>query len=273
MTGRSTRIRPTEFRCSTSEELYNRKDLENAITAHKKALSKPSTGRGPAVVLRRADQNRTGAVHLGASLGGIRFGTEGALRSSWTSCIRWSRPKTMPMRKTHAVRSASWRSGRLQPEPDTENPLAATPRTAQWPPDPLGARRGAVEAGAASVLSALASLPQDSQEAEEPEDDPENWASDVDVLLAEREARANARAEVILPAQLSVTQLVDLKADPDELAARLRRPLPYPPNPLARRGTAFSTPGSSEGSVRPDCWISTNYPAPRIPARVPRPIW
>jgi DNA helicase-2/ATP-dependent DNA helicase PcrA len=33
--------------------------------------------------------------------------------------------------------------------------------------------------------------------------------------------------------------LVELRADTHRLAARLRRPLPFPPKPLARRGTAF----------------------------------
>jgi DNA helicase-2/ATP-dependent DNA helicase PcrA len=44
---------------------------------------------------------------------------------------------------------------------------------------------------------------------------------------------------VALPAALSVSQLVELAADPEALAARLRRPMPYPPNPHTRRGTAF----------------------------------
>jgi DNA helicase-2/ATP-dependent DNA helicase PcrA len=68
--------------------------------------------------------------------------------------------------------------------------------------------------------------------------DPEGWAADVDVLLAER-AAARERPVVALPAQLSVSGLVELAADPGALAARLRRPLPLPPNPHARRGTAF----------------------------------
>ncbi|MFC8935376.1 ATP-dependent helicase [Rhodococcus sp. NPDC057135] len=233
------------------EELYNRKDLENAITAHKKALSN-----------RRLDEDRR-LFYVALTR------TERAL---FISAHHWAESGSEPkgpsefLDELHQMVTAENDAGEdgsrgpigvveewaPAPEPDTENPLASTPRTAQWPPDPLGARRGAVEAGAASVLSALASLPQDSEETEEPEDDPENWASDVDVLLAEREARANARAEVILPAQLSVTQLVDLKADPDELAARLRRPLPYPPNPLARRGTAFHA------------WIERRFGATRL---------
>jgi len=44
---------------------------------------------------------------------------------------------------------------------------------------------------------------------------------------------------VTLPAQLSVSQLVELAADPAGLAEALRRPQPLPPNPHARRGTAF----------------------------------
>ncbi|MGY1970500.1 UvrD-helicase domain-containing protein [Nocardia gipuzkoensis] len=70
-------------------------------------------------------------------------------------------------------------------------------------------------------------------------DDPEGWAADVDALLAEHRAAAVAAAEVELPGQIAATALVELRADPAKLAARLRRPLPYPPNPLARRGTAF----------------------------------
>ncbi|MBF6421310.1 UvrD-helicase domain-containing protein [Nocardia farcinica] len=70
-------------------------------------------------------------------------------------------------------------------------------------------------------------------------DDPEGWAADVDALLAEHEATVRAAREVELPGQLPATALVELRADPAKLARRLRRPLPYPPNPLARRGTAF----------------------------------
>ncbi|HEY9416155.1 MAG TPA: PD-(D/E)XK nuclease family protein, partial [Pseudonocardia sp.] len=41
-------------------------------------------------------------------------------------------------------------------------------------------------------------------------------------------------------------------ADPDALAARLRRPMPYPPNPHARRGTAFHA------------WIEQHFGATRL---------
>ena len=42
-----------------------------------------------------------------------------------------------------------------------------------------------------------------------------------------------------LPAQLSVSSLITMVADPDRLAQQIRRPMPRPPAPQARRGTAF----------------------------------
>ena len=42
-----------------------------------------------------------------------------------------------------------------------------------------------------------------------------------------------------LPSHLSASQLVALAADPQALAQRLRRPLPEPPSPASRRGSAF----------------------------------
>jgi DNA helicase-2/ATP-dependent DNA helicase PcrA len=44
---------------------------------------------------------------------------------------------------------------------------------------------------------------------------------------------------VVLPARLSVSALVALARDPDELARQVRRPMPQPPARQARRGTAF----------------------------------
>lgn len=70
-------------------------------------------------------------------------------------------------------------------------------------------------------------------------DDPDGWEADVDALLAEHAAAEQTAREVELPGQLPATALVDLQSNPEKLAARLRRPLPYPPSPFARRGTAF----------------------------------
>ncbi|WP_020667986.1 ATP-dependent helicase [Amycolatopsis nigrescens] len=138
-----------------------------------------------------------------------------------------------------------------EPHGDEENPLVTDARRAQWPFDPLGRRRTAVTEGIGLTMGALelaAEPPPDPQleldfaaEPEEPaeEEDPDGWIADTDVLLAERAKAAGAGHEVLLPDHLSVSQLVELAADPAGLARRLRRPLPMPPNTFARRGTAF----------------------------------
>jgi DNA helicase-2/ATP-dependent DNA helicase PcrA len=122
------------------------------------------------------------------------------------------------------------------PDEDAENPLAEYARTIQWPADPLGERRESLVRGAELVRSAMATVSSDNI-TEDNDDD--GWARDVDVLLAERAAEADRRERVLLPDQLTVSQLVELAADVDGLARRLRRPLPFPPSRSARRGTAF----------------------------------
>jgi DNA helicase-2/ATP-dependent DNA helicase PcrA len=131
-----------------------------------------------------------------------------------------------------------------QPAEDAVNPLTEKVNSATWPTDPLGNRRLAVLRGAELVHAAMstaatsAAAPEPAAEVDEA-DDPEGWARDVDVLLAERAAAGQRREQVRLPEQLTVSQLVELAEDPVALARRLRRPLPFPPNPSARRGTAF----------------------------------
>jgi DNA helicase-2/ATP-dependent DNA helicase PcrA len=66
------------------------------------------------------------------------------------------------------------------------------------------------------------------------------WTRDAALLLAERSARRDHGAiPVDLPSRLSVSALVSMAADPGEFARWVRRPMPRPPAPQARRGTAF----------------------------------
>jgi len=63
----------------------------------------------------------------------------------------------------------------------------------------------------------------------------------VELLLRHRAAERSGgqAAEVELPAHLTVSALVSLARDPAALARQIRRPLPRPPAPHSRRGTAF----------------------------------
>jgi DNA helicase II / ATP-dependent DNA helicase PcrA len=211
----------------------DRKAVEAAFTTHDEALDE-----------RRLVEERrlfyvavTRAEHV-LLLSGHRWGPTG------------DRPRE-PSPFLEEVRAAAQAegSGRVDhwapaPEYGAHNPATAEPATAEWPPDPLGARSVAVHAGAELVREALRdradpAVSESAPDVGDPADhDPEGWAADVDVLLAER-AAARRPPVVTLPPQLSVSRLVELAADPAALAAHLRRPLPQPPNPHARRGTAF----------------------------------
>jgi DNA helicase-2/ATP-dependent DNA helicase PcrA len=131
---------------------------------------------------------------------------------------------------------------------DAPNPLTAELRTGLWPIDPLGppggprgtGRRSAVEHGAALVRAELAA--PDTLFDVVLSARAEVWRHDVQVLLEERARLLGSDAlTVALPPQLSVSQLVELRRNPAELARSIRRPVPRPPAPWARRGTAFHT--------------------------------
>jgi DNA helicase-2/ATP-dependent DNA helicase PcrA len=125
------------------------------------------------------------------------------------------------------------------------NPNLAEETALEWPFDPLGERRAAAVEGADLVRTAMAGdrwTPSRSGLglAAADADQIARWEVEVELLLAERnQQRAASTVEVTLPEHLSVSQLVALKKDPQQLARRLRRPLPEAPDPQARRGTAF----------------------------------
>ncbi|HEX4558904.1 MAG TPA: ATP-dependent DNA helicase [Mycobacterium sp.] len=117
--------------------------------------------------------------------------------------------------------------------PDGErNPLHDNVVEAIWPADPLAARRGEVERGAALVAEAM------SVDTATTSADIDGWVADVDALLAER-ARSTRPPARALPSQLSVSGLVDLARDPQGAAQRLVHRLPARPDPHALLGNAF----------------------------------
>ena len=224
----------------TLPEGGDRREMENAVKAHSEALDER----------RLVEERRLFYVALTRSE-----------RVLLLSGHRWPATGEKPRKPSEFLVEVAEEHGAEiwaeEPPADAVNPATLEQPTALWPADPLGARSVDVQSGAELVRAAVraridahdvraASADPGSQlpllDVEPPpepdEEDPEGWAADVDVLLAER-AAARARPAVELPSQLTVSRLVELAADPAGLAARLRRPLPLPPNPHARRGTAF----------------------------------
>ncbi|MFE3001124.1 ATP-dependent helicase [Nocardia sp. NPDC059246] len=231
-------------------DLYDRADLERTLDDHKKALAArrlDEERRLFYVALTRTERALFVSAHHWSETGSKPKGPSAFLLELEHET---EAPGSVPARGVHIDR---WDD---PPLPDTPNPFTDNPQTATWPRDPLGSRREFVEEGVTLVKAALDTLRAESrpQQTEldfgpefggaaadpEPEDeDPEGWAEDVSALIAEHRAAEQAVREVELPGQLAATALVDLSADPAKLAARLRRPLPYPPSPYTRRGTAF----------------------------------
>ncbi|WP_067455388.1 ATP-dependent helicase [Actinomadura macra] len=139
------------------------------------------------------------------------------------------------------------------PEEGATNPLLADPDEAHWPAGPgergrtdvtARERYAAVVEGARMVEDAMAGRTRhwagNAGLAAADRGRMTAWARDVELLLAERDrGRGGDGLLVELPANLSVSSLVSLARDPAALARQIRRPMPRPPAPYARRGTAF----------------------------------
>lgn len=106
-----------------------------------------------------------------------------------------------------------------------ENPYLGERRVMQWPIDPLGARREAVERAAESVAAAIAA----------PRATPD---PDVALLLAERESR-RAAPERAAPTRIAASRYKEFVSDYEGTVAAISRPLPERPFRQTRLGTLF----------------------------------
>ena len=131
-----------------------------------------------------------------------------------------------------------------EPGPPADNPVVGAGRTALWP-SPSAPAAPAVQAAARRVRELLAESdggpldhpPQPLDAAAQAVVD--RWDDDLQRLAQEAARRRTRRTTAVLPPVLSVTGLVELQRDPAGLARSLLRPLPRPPSPVTRRGTAF----------------------------------
>jgi DNA helicase-2/ATP-dependent DNA helicase PcrA len=130
-----------------------------------------------------------------------------------------------------------------EPERGAANPWGEVQPSAPWPADPLSPeRRKALEVAADAVRAAAAALaarPPAALESPSPEGGSDDWDTQAERLLAERAAAAARPGPVEMPAALSASAVVRLDRDPEAFATALRRPVPQPPSPQARLGTAF----------------------------------
>ena len=130
--------------------------------------------------------------------------------------------------------------GPWAPLPPTDDPKPQNPRTAEpvsvpWPEPPRPGRVARLAGAAGEVHAAV-----EARRAGAVDSGASRWDAEARLLLAERDARGRgADTEVELPPHLSTSSLVALAEDPAAFASALRRPMPSPPAPAARRGTAF----------------------------------
>nr|BFF11921.1 ATP-dependent DNA helicase [Microbacterium flavescens] len=137
----------------------------------------------------------------------------------------WSGTKRARERSTFFTEIAEALGRDLPPDEVGENPYLGERRILQWPIDPLGARRPAVQRAAAAVSAAL--------DAPRPAPDP-----DVALLIAEREAR-RAPARQDAPTRIAASRYKEFVADYAGTVAAIARPLPERPFRQTRLGTLF----------------------------------
>jgi DNA helicase-2/ATP-dependent DNA helicase PcrA len=208
-----------------TSDVFDRKALADKITAHKDHLAQ-----------RRVDEER-------------RLLYVALTRCEHTLLVsghHWGPTESKPrgpsefLLELRAIVEASAESGEPcgvidhwapAPADGDPNPLRDSVVEAVWPARPSNARRDALDRGAELVRCADTSADLSAA-------DMEDWAADVDALLAER-AKAGEPEPVPLPGQLSVSMLVELGKDRAAAMQRLRRRLPVRPDPNALLGTAF----------------------------------
>ncbi|WP_192575889.1 ATP-dependent DNA helicase [Agrococcus sediminis] len=151
-------------------------------------------------------------------------GVTRARRALWLSGAQWygmARTPAKPKRLLELAARAIGAELLEQPEKGAENPLGDRSPSLAWPVDPLGARRAAVEAAAASVEAADASTPTP-------------WDEAIELLLADRGA-----TELTLPTRIAASGFKDWAADPVAVARQIARPMPQQPFAATRLGTLF----------------------------------
>jgi len=124
------------------------------------------------------------------------------------------------------------------PIPEGRNPIKENPTTGIWPTrssrlDKLQEVSLGIESATPFTQAEVNSLIKEAADAEKV-----SLLADMQAILSEISNR-NEKVMITLPSRLSVSTLLYLARDPQELALRLRRPMPNHIDKYARRGTDF----------------------------------
>jgi DNA helicase-2/ATP-dependent DNA helicase PcrA len=147
--------------------------------------------------------------------------------------------------RDHALAGHGEVLGWAEEPADDRNPALAERPSYQWPapyaPEPFARRTAAAQLvrGFAAALADGAALPEDDGLTARERAELDRLDREAALLLEEELLARRAVREVALPASLSASQLVRLRAGEEAFARDLARPMPRPPAPAARRGTRF----------------------------------
>ena len=220
----------TACRCSTPSDVNDRKALSDKISDHKRHLDQRRVDeerRLLYVALTRAEDTLLlSGHHWGATESKPRGPSDFLCRDQGRDRAVGSRGRPVRRRRAVGGRACRWRA----------EPVADKVIERSWPADPAARERGARgqwcrAGGIRRCRAALDGAPD----------------ADDDGRLGGRRRRAAGRARPRgaiapappLPAQLSVSALVDIGRDPARSLQRLQRRLPARPDPHALLGTAF----------------------------------
>lgn len=126
----------------------------------------------------------------------------------------------------------------MSDEPESEAPI--------WPSDPLGERRESVDKAAELVWAAMEELKAESVDPgkgytsrADPGTLAAEWENETTALIEEARAAHTSHTDVPLGLELTTSEMMLASADVEAFARRRARPVPFKPNPYAKRGTAF----------------------------------
>ena len=124
------------------------------------------------------------------------------------------------------------------PIPEGRNPIKENPTTGIWPT--RSSRLDKLQEVSLGIESATPFTPAEVNSLIKEAADTEmvSLLADMQAILSEISNR-NEKVMITLPSRLSVSTLLYLAKDPQELALRLRRPMPNHIDKYARRGTDF----------------------------------